>query len=360
MSHIFIPPTPEQEAALHRQRRNSMLASVFIAFLVMALIGLILALILLPGLFKETPVIVSYAAPTQQDDEVEQKKKTAITTKPTAPASSQAKVIAANTASPTAIPVPDMNFDDSQVSLEFGAGDDFGAGWEMGDAAAAAGGGGTTFFKQSVVAQRVAYVIDASASMNKQRQELMREELKKSIKQLKAPIQYQIIFFSAPAWVAGSDQEVDLPEGTASFTDKTGTYEWKGGKNKYSGWETKGKKQPAPWIDFTSKARRDSEDHIDEQKMWLGTDWGPPLTMALEMEPPPQIIFFMTDGNGGNTKNTLDDLRKLARRKKTIINTVALMEPAAVDGLIYLAKETKGQFTIVDERGRAEVQDLDK
>ncbi|MGB6220898.1 MAG: vWA domain-containing protein [Haloferula sp.] len=209
-----------------------------------------------------------------------------------------------------------------------------------------------------MVAQRVAYVIDASRSMSKQRQELMREELTKSIKQLRAPMLYQIIFFSAPAWVAGSDVEVDNEAGRGIVTDKSGSYEWEGRKRSYSGWEPKGEEQPVPWIEFSSKTRRQSEKHIENQTMSLGTDWGPPLRMALEMEPPPQIIFFMTDGAGGSTKELLDDLRKLARRKKTIINTVALMEPSAVDGLIYLAKETKGQFTIVDERGRAEVQEL--
>ncbi|MFC7339138.1 hypothetical protein ACFQY0_18235 [Haloferula chungangensis] len=358
MSHVFIKPTPEQQRALQRQRRNSMVASILAAFLVMVLIGLVLAFILLPGYFKETQVMVAYHAPVQQDDQVEQQKKTKITSKPTAPSASQARVIAANTASPVAIPVPDLEFNESEVSLEFGSGDDFGAGWEMGDEGAAGGGGGTTFFKQEVVAQRVAYVIDASKSMNRQRQELMREELTKSIKQLRAPMLYQIIFFSAPAWVAGSEVELVERGGYAKVTDETGSYEWEGPKRKMSGWEPKGKEQVAPWLEYSAKTRRQSEKHIEEQQMLLGTDWGPPLKMALEMEPPPQIIFFMTDGVGGNTKDLLDDLRKLARRKKTIINTISLMEPKAVDGLIYLAKETKGQFTIVNEKGKAEVQEL--
>lgn len=110
-----------------------MIVSFFVALLEMVLVGVILTLILLPGFFKETPVMVAYNAPVQAEQEVEQKKKTKITTKPTAPSSSQARVIAANTASPLAIPVPDMEFNDSEVSLEFGSGDDFGAGWEMAD-----------------------------------------------------------------------------------------------------------------------------------------------------------------------------------------------------------------------------------
>jgi hypothetical protein len=358
MSHVYIPPTPEQEAALRRQRRNSVITSLVASLLLMVLLGLILAFILIPGFLKETTVMVAYNAPAQADQEIEQKKKIKITSKPTPPSASSSRVIAANTASPTAIPVPDMDVSQSDVSLEFGSGDDFGAGWEMGDEGAM-GGGGTTFFKQKVVAQRVAYVIDASGSMNQdKRHELMREELTKSIKQLREPMQYQIIFFSAPAWVAGSEVQMNFKKGTAKIIDETGAYSWEGPAEKVKGWEPKGKKQPVPWIDFNSKARRESEDHIENQKLIIGTDWIPPLQMALEMEPPPQIIFFMTDGASGNSKEFLNDIRKLARRKKTIINTIALMEPSAVDNLIYLAKETKGQFTIVDQRGKAEVQDL--
>jgi hypothetical protein len=186
----------------------------------------------------------------------------------------------------------------------------------------------------------------------------MRKELTKSIKQLKAPMQYQIIFFSAPAWVAGSEVRMRYKDGETTITDETGSYEWKGPPEKIKGWKPKGKKQPVPWLDFSAKTRRDSIDHIENQKLIIGTDWLPPLEMALEMEPPPQIIFFMTDGASGNSKEFLSDIRRLARRKKTVINTIALMEPKAVDNLIYLAKETKGQFTIVDKRGKAEVQDL--
>ena len=71
------------------------------------------------------------------------------------------RVIAANTASPTAIPVPELDVD--AVSAAFGTGDDFGDGWGFGDGDGFGGGGGTSFFQQKVQAQRVAYVIDYSA-----------------------------------------------------------------------------------------------------------------------------------------------------------------------------------------------------
>jgi hypothetical protein len=60
---------------------------------------------------------------------------TTIQRKPSAPSSSQAKVIASTVPSPTAIPVPEI---DAEPNLDFGSGDDFGAGWGSGGD----GGGG--------------------------------------------------------------------------------------------------------------------------------------------------------------------------------------------------------------------------
>ncbi|MFC7336024.1 hypothetical protein ACFQY0_02450 [Haloferula chungangensis] len=358
MSHIYIPPSPEQEVILRKQRRNSAATSIIVSFLIIILIGLIFVFILIPGFTKETTTMVAYSAPMKSEEKIQQQKKLNISKKPTAPSSSQARVIAANTTSVTAIPVPELDMDPVDISLDFGSGDDFGAGWEAGNESDA-GGGATTFFKQEVVAQRVAYVIDASGSMNQDgRHKLMREELTKSVKQLKAPMKYQIIFFSAPAWVAGSEVKMRYDDGRATIKDDSGEYDWVGPAGKVKGWKQKGKKQVVPWLEYSAKTRRESIDHIEEQKLVIGTDWIPPLQMALEMEPPPQIIFFMTDGASGNSTKFLEDIRRLAKRNKTIINTIALMEPKAVDNLIYLAKETKGQFTIVDKNGKAEVQDI--
>ncbi|MFT6864093.1 MAG: guanyl-specific ribonuclease Sa [Akkermansiaceae bacterium] len=56
---------------------------------------------------------------------------TTATRKPLAPSSSQSRVIAANTASPSAIPVPEINM--PSPSQDFGDGDDFGDGWGAGN-----------------------------------------------------------------------------------------------------------------------------------------------------------------------------------------------------------------------------------
>jgi hypothetical protein len=90
---------------------------------------------------KETPTIVTYAASITEDTDMAEKKvNNAVQRKPSAPSSSMAKVIAANTSSPVAIPVPDTNT--PTPSTDFGDGDDFGNGWGSGGDGAGGGGFG--------------------------------------------------------------------------------------------------------------------------------------------------------------------------------------------------------------------------
>jgi hypothetical protein len=82
---------------------------------------------------------VTYESNLNEETEVQEKKvQTSMDRKPSSPSASMAKVITANTASPTAIPVPEVDI--STPSLDFGDGDDFGAGW--GDGTGAGGGFG--------------------------------------------------------------------------------------------------------------------------------------------------------------------------------------------------------------------------
>ena len=341
MSLVSFGSLAEQEAAVRRQRRNSTLLSIGISVLVIGALMLILGVFVLPALVKETPVVVAYSAPLKQEEVSETKKVTKVQSKPAAPSSAQAQVITANTASPTAVPVPEVNV--SEVSLEFGSGADFGAGWEM--ATEDAGAGSTSFFNQRVAAQRVVYVIDYSKSMGAQgRVNLMKEELAESIKELKPGMQYQMIFFSGPAWVAGST--VDDPNDDAStVTDPDGNvFKWtKRGPD--------GKTQEPEWLTLSSSTKNKSLDHIEETPLSLGTKWLPPMTMALEMKPAPQVIFFMTDGVGGSLADA-EAIADMARRKRVIVNTIALMEPKAEDAMRLIAEKTKGQFAIIGEDGK--------
>ncbi|MDB4353670.1 hypothetical protein N9Z02_00020 [Akkermansiaceae bacterium] len=130
--------SPEAQARLQAQRRTSTITSLIIALLVMALIAVILLIIGINLGKKEIPTIVSYSAGSEAEENLEVRKvNTNTQRKPSSPSSSMAKVIASTTASPTAIPVPEVDVPDP--STNFGDGDDFGSGW--GDGGDGAGGG---------------------------------------------------------------------------------------------------------------------------------------------------------------------------------------------------------------------------
>ena len=73
--------------------------------------------------------------------------------------------------------------------------------------------------------------------------------------------------------------------------------------------------------------------------------------MALAMDPPPNVIFFMTDGQTGNATATVEDISKMARATKTKINTIAMMQPQAEKNMRELAESTGGEFSIVNQDG---------
>jgi hypothetical protein len=131
--------SPEALESLNKQRRNSTISSFVVSILVVVLVALVLGIFLLPNIVKETPVIVTYASSLDEETKMTEKKVTTkVVRKPSSPSSSMAKVIAANTQSPTAVPIPDQLT--NAPSLDFGDGDDFGAGWDEGDGSGGGGG----------------------------------------------------------------------------------------------------------------------------------------------------------------------------------------------------------------------------
>jgi hypothetical protein len=48
-----------------------------------------------------------------------------------------------------------------------------------------------------------------------------------------------------------------------------------------------------------------------------------------------------------------------AKAKRTIVNTVAMMEPKAERAMAELAKRTGGQFTVIEKNGKVRQMPLD-
>ena len=334
----------EARKALKAQQKTATLVSLIVALLLMVLIGLILAIILFASGVRETPTIVAYSDQASSEEKVTKPKvKTEVERKPAAPSMAMSRVIAANTSSPTAIPVPEIVVED--VTNDIGVGEGFGAGWGDGDGFG--GGGGATFFGQKVKAERIAYVIDFSLSMKgNNRHKLMRDELSTSLSLMHPGLQLGMIFFSGPAWVAG-----DKVKGTTVTTPKGEKFKWTKGKG-HGSWEHDGKKQKVPWMTVTDKEVKRLTKIVKNSPLSGGTVWDNPLNMALNMKPAPQIIYFMTDGVAGGSSKWAKDVGERAKKLGVVINCVALMEPKAEKDLRKMADLTGGQLTLVDENGK--------
>jgi hypothetical protein len=316
-------------------------------------------LILLPQLLREEPTVVAYASTSVPEDQPEAERKfSQRRSTPAPPSGAMARVIATTAPSPTAIPVPEVEA--VPVPDGYGMGDDFGDGWG-GDGGDGTGGGDATFFQQRTRAKTVAYVIDFSQSMggkNRERESLMRNELSKSVKGLSAGMGYQLIFFAGPAWVAGDEVSMQGHR-TATVKHRGKTYEWTCRGGKAHDWLPEGKKLQPEWVSAGHREIARSIKEIEETKLVWGTHWQPAIEMALSMVPPPEVLFFMTDGvTGGDVMAAVRELAAKAKAKGTVINTVAMMEPRAEDAMKDLARRTGGQFTIVRQNGKVELVPL--
>jgi hypothetical protein len=336
------------EAELKRQRAAATVSSLVIALLTVGLVGVILALVLIPSFFTKSPTLVTYDDSRIDEEQFDHREvNTQVQRQPSAPSSAMAKVLASTAPSPIAVPVPELTHD---PSLAFGDGDDFGAGWGSGDGF---GAGGTSFFGQAVRAERIAYVIDFSSSMGSEgRADLMRRELTKSLGNLTHGTRFGVICFSCIAWEAGDNVNLDRKRGHAVVKEEGGRrFEWKdlGGKQ---GWKQAGIPQRADWLIASQDQLARSKKIVKGAPLSSGTAWDKGLNMALDMTPLPQVVYFMTDGVASGSGAWARELGGKARSKGVRINCIALMEPRAHDDMNELAKLTGGQFTIVTKGGK--------
>ena len=344
MNEATQPPPRNARSVLKRQQRTATLVSLITALLLMVLIGLVLAFILMSVKPVEQPDIVAYNGVSDKIEKVTKPKvQTRVQRKPAAPSMAASKMVTANTQAPVAIPVPEIVVED--ISMEIGVGQDFGEGW--GDSDGFGGGGGSTFFGQTSRAERVVYVIDFSSSMKGNgRHELMRKELSDSLSKMQNGLQMGMIFFAGPAWVADSKVKggiVTNPKGK-KFKFKTA-----GGHSK---WTHDGPKQKVPWWTIDDKEVKRLTKIVKNSPLVPGTVWHLPLHMALDMDPAPQMIYFMTDGVASGSSKWAESVGKRAKKMGVVINCVALMQPKAEKDLKTMAEMTGGQVTMVDAKGK--------
>lgn len=314
----------------------------------MVMIMLILAIIFMATTVTRKPTLVAYSGASETEEKITTPKvQTSVQRKPSAPSMTASKMIVADTSAPTAIPVPTIVVD--EVSMDLGIGNDFGEGW--GDGEGFGQGGGSSFFGQNSKAERIAYVIDYSASMKAQgRDQIMREELADSLQVMKNGMQIGMVFFAGPAWVAGDEVKMIKNQEAVIVPKKGQKFKWKtnGGAH---GWQHDGPKQKVPWWTIDDREVKRLQKIVKESPLVWGTIWDHPIHMALDMDPAPQTIYFMTDGSASGSAKWAKDVGSKAKKMGVVINCVALMQPKAKADLQTIADMTGGQLTMVNEKG---------
>jgi len=180
---------------------------------------------------------------------------------------------------------------------------------------------------------------------------LMRAELQKSLDGILYGTQYALIFFAGPVWEAENDISNQGGKNNAVVSDKGKKYKWSGrGAHE---WTSEGGLQQPDWIEASQGKIKSSKKIVQNHKLIYGTDWSNPLKMALSMDPKPQVIYFMTDGQSGpNSDQIASSIGQAAKKHGIIINCVALMEPRAKKAMSDLAKRTGGKMTMVEAGGK--------
>ena len=143
---------------------------------------------------------------------------------------------------------------------------------------------------------------------------------------------------------------------TDTVTDKEHEYHYKRGGFYLD--DDRDKIRQLAWQKMDADYRKTVKSFLtNTREMGANTFWKSPLDMAMSLKPAPKTIIFLTDGTPSNQlepDQVKKDVAKKARRSKTVIKTIALMEPAAKEALIDLAKVTRGSFTLVTGTGEDE------
>jgi hypothetical protein len=196
-------------------------------------------------------------------------------------------------------------------------------------------------------ANKIMFIIDYSASM-RGRDKVMRSELSKAIDKLPAVGSVAVIFFSGPTWVAGED---------ANALHK----KWKG-DNQKNGWKPIDGYEPKrpKWLPVTPSNKKKLIKAVHDTPLTFGTVWNNSFEWAFYLNPKPDIIYFMTDGNSKKELQGMDIIK--SKRGKTKIYTIGYGAPAGAKGpLEEIAALTGGKSKFVDmDEIKAMEKEIDK
>lgn len=200
-------------------------------------------------------------------------------------------------------------------------------------------GEGAGFFgvgKKSGQAKRVCLIIDMSKSLREEQIAVIKDRLVETLDYLGSGQYFEVVFFSGPCWFVGDDAN-EIRKG------------WGRGKNHHDyspppDGLPQGQWRPARHY-ILDKARKYVFDTLHTT---VGTDWRHPFQIAYNMDPKPDVIYFLTDGRVDNSELTLNIIRSEGRGIP--VNTIAfgLKDQDGVSSLREMSELTNGEHTALD------------
>jgi hypothetical protein len=181
----------------------------------------------------------------------------------------------------------------------------------------------------------IVFILDCSLSMWGEKDRIMRSEASRIIRELPRGTHFAVIFFGGPAWPAGREPDLDDWVSTGGGWQSFRPKDWsKLPKVKY-------KK-----ISADSKSRMIREIHA--APLIYGTVYDCPIYMALSMDPVPDTVFFMTDGESSAERGIVS-LRKMVDQLTEAGKRVPVMHTVGFgishdDQLVEMAALMRGEY----------------
>lgn len=198
--------------------------------------------------------------------------------------------------------------------------------------------------------QHIAYIMDVSHSLSEEQFQLCKEELNHALEQLPETFYYQVIFFSGPTWFAHQKMIEGGAQGEAvTFEDDGSQFRW---KYEFGGYRYSAGNHNLPtgeWRKADPTSISGTLRHIESVDKSYGTTWHLPFMLAMNLDPCPDHIYFLTDGLTTHQNLVAEGIVDMVKRRggQTRIHTNALMKPAATAPLRYIAEKTGGVYSLV-------------
>lgn len=163
----------------------------------------------------------------------------------------------------------------------------------------------------------IVFVLDFSGSMDGIRLSILKNELIRSLKDLNSEVLYSVIIFSDEGWFLGN---------------KKG------------------------WIKANTHNVNATVELLRNQHAGGGTEWSTGINLAFSLNPRPEVIYFMTDGEtNSDVVQEIDSITQQNQSKfpPARIHTTALVYRGMHQYLIDLATKNGGRFTWVNAQGDA-------